>query len=174
MPSTYTLIKGETLASSAASYTFSAIPSTYTDLVLRGSSRSSAANVRSDFYVLPNSETTSSTLGSRTTLRGFNGTAGSSRASNTFPFSNIFDDNGDSSTASTFASWEFYLPSYAGSSDKVFSSFGASEDNATNTVIVGVTAQLYRSSSAISSLTVTSLSTFLSGSSFYLYGIKNS
>jgi hypothetical protein len=174
MPSTYTLISANTLGSSAASVAFSAIPSTYTDLVIRGSSRSSAANVRSDFYILPNSETTSSTLGSRTTLRGFNGAAASARAANTFPFSNIFDDNGSSSTSNTFASWEIYLPSYTGSANKTFSSFGASEDNATNTVIVGVTAQQYRSSSAISSLTVTSLSTFVAGSSFYLYGISKS
>ena len=174
MPSTYSLISSNTLSTSTASVSFTAIPSTYTDLMLRGSSRSSAANVRSDFYVLPNSETTASNLGSRITLRGFSGAAGSANSANTFPFSNIFDDNGDSSTASTFASWEIYLPSYAGSANKVFSSFGASETNSSTTVIVGVTAQLYRSSSAISSLTVTSLSTFLSGSSFYLYGIKNS
>jgi hypothetical protein len=42
MPSTYTLIKGETIGSSAASYTFTAIPSTFTDLVLRISVRSTS------------------------------------------------------------------------------------------------------------------------------------
>ena len=45
MPATYTLIASNTLSSSAASVTFSAIPATYTDLVLRWSSRTDNASV---------------------------------------------------------------------------------------------------------------------------------
>ena len=48
MPSTYTLISSNVLASSAASVTFSAIPSTYTDLVVRASIRSDATSDADD------------------------------------------------------------------------------------------------------------------------------
>ena len=51
MATTYTLITSQTLASSAASVTFSSIPSTYTDLVLRVSARTDNAAVSDGFYV---------------------------------------------------------------------------------------------------------------------------
>jgi hypothetical protein len=45
MANTYTLIASNTLGASAASVTFSAIPSTYTDLVVRYSAASCDAAV---------------------------------------------------------------------------------------------------------------------------------
>lgn len=176
MPSTYELIKGETLTTTAASYTFTAIPSTFTDLALRISARNNVSgSVRTDFYILPNSETTSSTLGSYTALYGIAGTAGSGRSSNTFPFANIFDLNQAGATANTFSSVEVYIPSYTASQNKPLSTYGASENNTTNEPLIGLTAQLFRSTSAISQLSVVSPSgSFVSGSSFYLYGIKKS
>ena len=51
MPATYTLIASNTLSSAAASVTFSAIPATYTDLVLRYSARSDGASV-DDYFSL--------------------------------------------------------------------------------------------------------------------------
>jgi hypothetical protein len=172
---TYSLIEAKTLTSSAASVTFSAIPATYTDLAIRISARNTVSgSVRSDFYILPNSETTSSTLGSYTAFYGIAGTSGSGRSSNTFPFANVFDLNLAGATANTFSSVEIYIPSYTAAQNKPVSNFGASENNTANDPLIGATAQLFRSTSAITQLSIVSPSgSFVSDSSFYLYGISN-
>ena len=78
MASTYTPIATTTFGSSATSYTFSAIPSTYTDLVLVCYiQNSSSANT----YVRFNGD--SSSIYSRTQLAGNGTSATSGRASNT-------------------------------------------------------------------------------------------
>ena len=56
MPNTYELIKGETLTGSAASYTFSAIPSTFSDLVLKVSARTDV-NANDQIILQINSDT---------------------------------------------------------------------------------------------------------------------
>jgi hypothetical protein len=50
MANTYTLIESQVLGSSAASVTFSAIPATYTDLVLKFSSRNDDTGVTETVY----------------------------------------------------------------------------------------------------------------------------
>lgn len=168
MASTYVLISSNTLSSSAASVTFSSIPSTYTDLVLRGSIRSTTAI---DGQLTFNG--TGGTVYSRTYLRGDGSTAGSARNSSTSQVT--LDDiyrNG-SSTTNTFASFEIYMPSYLASQNKPISYDGADETNGTSAYRYAI-AGLFRDTTAISSLTLTFTTAAVSGSSFYLYGIKNS
>jgi len=173
MPSTYTLIKGETLASSAASYTFTAIPSTFTDLVLRMSIRTGAATNFSAIYIEYNGDSTN-TFGSNTWLEGNGASASSSRYSNITGFDPSTSVNASTTTASTFSNVELYLPSYTASQNKPFSFFNAMENNST-TGYLKTHAGLYRTNSAISQIKVqTQANTFVTGSSFYLYGIKNS
>jgi hypothetical protein len=174
MPSTYTLIKGETLTSSAASYTFSAIPSTFTDLVVRVSSRSDYAGNADYANLTINSDTSS--IYSNTALRG-NGTAAASyNEANVSPSTANYNtrQNADTSTSNTFSSLEIYIPSYTASQNKAFSQFGAQENNNTTAELWPI-ASLYRSTTAISSLKLQPIfgTNFLSGSSFYLYGVKN-
>jgi hypothetical protein len=78
MPSTYTPIATTTLGTAAASYTFSSIPSTYTDLVLIVNG--SAASTAFDAYIRFNSD--SGTNYSITTLSGTGTAAQSARESN--------------------------------------------------------------------------------------------
>ena len=173
MANTYTLISSNVLSSSAASVTFSAIPATYTDLVVRCSVRSARS---ANFYSLKliiNGTTTS--VYSRTYLNDGGGTPLSGRSAATTQSLTYESINADTSTASTFANVEYYIPNYTSSSNKPTSYFGAGETNAS---VASLTAQanLVQIASAITSLEFSfpDASNIVSGSSFYLYGIKNS
>lgn len=172
MANTYTLISSNVLTSSAASVTFSAIPSTYTDLVLRTSTRSDAGGTQFDLILEFNGD--SSSLYSFTQLRGTGSAAQSFRSSNNTKIVAAVQ-NGANSTFNTFTTSEIYIPSYTASQNKPVSAFGAQEDNSTDAMI-RVAAGLYRSTTAINSIKFYNDPTynFVSGSSFYLYGIKNS
>jgi hypothetical protein len=170
MPSTYTLISSNVLGSSAASVTFSAIPATYTDLVLRISARNTTTSEDIDLTI--NGDT--STLYSRTYLLG-NGTGTGSFRNSGQP--RISLDNSvvpSSYTASTFSNLEIYIPSYTATQNRPISSISVTENNATLARIVA-TAGLYLSTTAITQVQLATTSgNFDTGSSFYLYGIKNS
>jgi hypothetical protein len=113
---------------------------------------------------------------SRTNLRGngseplsFNSSGGS----------NLVIVNGasaDLSTTNTFSNVEIYIPSYAAAQNKPFSSFAAEENNVSTPAYVQVQANLWSNTSAINEIKIFNQSsyTYVSGSSFYLYGIKNS
>jgi hypothetical protein len=167
MPATYTLIASNTLSSAAASVTFSSIPGTYTDLVLRASIRATTGTNPTSYWYA-NGDT--SALYSNTNLSGNGATAASGRNSSDTAWG-YWTVDGSSATANTFASIELYIPSYTASQSKTAASFYAQENNQI-TAYLGVVAGLYRSNTAITSLTMTN-PTFDVGSSFFLYGIKN-
>lgn len=168
MAATYTLISSNTLSTSAASVTFSSIPATYTDLVLKVTARLDSGSY-GNMDIKPNN---SSTNDSTTRLYVENGTVYSDRYTNGY---NIISLSGSSATANTFGSIELYIPNYAGSTYKPMSNFGAAENNSSTTYKMGVNALLWSDTTAISSLVITGDGyNFVSGSSFYLYGIKNS
>jgi hypothetical protein len=170
MAATYIPIASTTLATTAASVTFSSIPATYTDLVLRISVRMSVSgpdnvNVKINSFI--NSH-------SYTHFYASNGSAASSRATGVgfFRLNNILP--GTESTANTFGSGECYFPSYAGSANKTMGHFGAGESNSTTIPYITATAGLLSQTAAITSLTITPAGgNFVSDSSFHLYGILN-
>ena len=169
---TYTLISSTTLSSTSASVVFSSIPSTYTDLAIRASVRSdSAGTTVHDFTYRINGLTTS--IYSKTQVTGNGSAAQSYRQTTTrFIFENMLD--GASATTNTFSNLEIYIPSYAAAYNKQIPHFGVSENNATLSGINAM-AGYYIDSTAISQLEFyTSGYNFVSGSTFYLYGIKNS
>ena len=173
MPVTYNLIASNTLTTSAASVTFSAIPGTYTDLVLKASIRSARS---ANFYSLKliiNGTTTS--VYSRTYLNDGGGTPLSGRNSASTEIFTYESINANTSTSNTFANVEFYLPNYTSSSNKPNSYFGTAETNAT-VASMSVQANLVQITSAITSLEFSfpDASNLMSGSSFFLYGIKSS
>ena len=177
MPATYTLINSNVLTSSAASVTFSSIPATYTDLVLRISARTDAGVNNDNFRITFNSDSGSNY--SITRITGNGSTAVSNRLSNqTAGRAGAID--GGTATASTFGSVEMYIPSYLVSANKPYSSTAASEQNATAAQIDAI-AGLWRNTAAITSITIESNNLnvptdgyIVSGSSFYLYGISSS
>ena len=170
MPSTYTLISSNVLSSSAASITFSAIPSTYTDLVVRWSARSDTTN--NLMKISFNSD--SATNYSDVMLLVFSGSPASASNSNGNYLTGASGMDTTAETASTFSSTELYIPSYTASQNKPMSYTTAREDNS-STVYLRAHAHLWRNTAAITSIALApNTGNLVSGSSFYLYGIKNS
>jgi hypothetical protein len=175
MANTYTLIASNTLSSSAASVTFSSIPATYTDLVLKMSARASGSGSLAGLAIKFNGSTTS--IYSNTNLFAYSSSGTSDRTTNAASIpamDNITDGGG---TANTFSSNELYIPNYTASANKPTSLSSVVEKNtATNFEwLVYNGAGLFRDTAAISSIALTTnAGSFVSGSSFFLYGIKNS
>lgn len=173
MANTYTLIQAQTLASAAATVTFSSIPATYTDLVLRVSARSN--RVATTEYVTFTLNASASGY-SETDLNG-NGTAASSSRGTAGAAAFLGIIPAASNTASTFANGEIYIPSYTASQNKQIGTFDVSEGNSASTgVWIQTFANLWSNTAAITSIALTPQSggSFVTDSSFYLYGIKNS
>ncbi len=172
MANTYTLIASNTLSTTAASVTFSSIPATYTDLVLKFLVRSDESGATRSNIIMKINGTTANY--SYTRLIGNGSTASSSRVSSGAEF-DLGDISGAAGTSNTFTSGELYIPSYTASQNKPISSFLAQENNTTSAFIRPY-ANLWSNTSAITSLafTVNGGFNFVTGSTFWLYGIKNS
>ena len=169
MPSTYQLISSNVLASSAASVTFSAIPSTYTDLVVRWSGRGDGATTYNITF-----NGTGGTSYSHTRITGSGSAVSSGRGTSAAFIAYVASLEDSTYTANTFDSNEIYVPNYAGSASKPTGGGGTMENNATGS-FMNATAGLFSSTAAITSLTIAAASgNLVSGSSFYLYGISKS
>jgi len=181
MANTYTLISSNVLTSSAASVTFSSIPSTYTDLVLKCSVRSTRTGVSFAPFLLWTNNASSSDY-SFTRLSGNGASATSARQSPASSYqqweiasaATNTAVNAGSSTSNTFTSIEAYFPSYAGSTSKPGSLSIAAETNATTAYLHNI-ALLKTGTTAISSIGLETITDeWAVGSSFFLYGVKNS
>jgi len=173
MANTYTLIASNTLSAPAATVTFSGIPNTYTDLLLKYSARGDNGGISYDAAYLRFNGVTSSSY-SNSNLFVNNATVYSNLGTGT-TIEGLMDTNGSTSTANTFSNTEIYIPYYLSTTLKPTSRIGAVETNASSTYL-GIQAGLFNNSSAITSLLlgIVYSSNFVAGSSFYLYGIKNS
>lgn len=173
MANTYDLIASNVLTSSTATVTFSSIPATYTDLILRSSVRSTHASNYDALMVSINGTTANNTY---TWILGTGSVAAVGRDQYGDARAYLGAVNGSTSTSNTFASSEWYLPSYRNSINKPSSVFFAFENNiSSGDVYVGANANLYSNTTAITSLTAKGYSGNLAaGSSFYLFGIKKS
>ena len=170
MATTYEKIATVTVGSGGAStIEFTSIPSIYTDIVLKVSTRDSFSSNYANMIIKINGVTTSQ---SNRALLGI-GSGTPTSFSDTPLYAQI--DNAANSTASTFSNAEIYIPNYASSSAyKSVSIDGVTENNATAAAATLV-AGLYASNTAVSSITLAPNSgTFNQHSSATLYGIKNS
>ena len=173
MPSSRRLIANSTLTGTTASVTFSSIPSAFTDLVLKWSTRDNGdttyANITingvssanySRIYIEATGTSVASGIGQNLTTAVVSGAS----------------TKGLSWTANTFSSGELYIPNYTSTVNKQFSIYTVAENNATGVGnnLIDPHASLFQSSSAISSITFAGNGNFEAGSSFYLYGIVNS
>lgn len=171
MPGSRFLIASNTLTTSAASVTFSSIPDIYTDLALRYSVRGNITGTDSLQTGIQFNGTTSGY--SHTYLYG-NGTTTASGSATSQSSLEAVQEDSTGNTANIFASCEIYIPNYTSSTNKPVGRFGASEQNGT-TAYISVHAGLSNVTSAITSITIkTNANDFIAGSSFFLYGIKNS
>ena len=165
---TYTLLSSNVLTTTAASVTFSSIPATYTDLIIRMSTRDDRVDTQNPINMTLNNNT--SAVYSLTRLGG-NGTSVSSASSFNQTSAQIYYENSTNSTSNTFTSSEFYIPNYAAFAQKPLSAVTATERNLTE-AFIHANAILFNDTTAISSFTLTPVSAnFVAGSSFYLYGV---
>jgi len=152
--------------SGAANIDFTSIPATYTDLLLKVSSRSTFGATYYDVDFSFNGSTASMT---RRFLYGDGTGAFSASASN----SRFTWSNAPTSTSSIFSSAEIYIPNYAGSANKSVSSDTVVETNATTGNLLAFVAGLWSNTAAINQITLTPTSgTFVQYSTASLYGIK--
>ena len=162
--STYTPIATTTLASPATSYTFSSIPSTYTDLVLIGNTIVSSGT-QYEFSVQFNGDT--GTNYSNTYLGGTGVVAFSGRATN----STIIDSgylNANSGNPNTRI---LNIMNYSNTTtNKTVISRGSGENGGQ---VIGY-ANLWRNTAAINSIKIFSISglTYATGTTLTLYGIQ--
>jgi hypothetical protein len=164
MPATYEPIATTTLGSAANSFTFSSIPSTYTDLKLIVVARVNVTN-STGLFVRFNSDTASNY--SQTTLYGTGTGTGSSRFTNS---SNGIFINGDSLSTTHPAGMYMDIFSYAGSTNKTSLVFSPIDKNGSGVVEVDV--GLWRNTAAINSINVRMFSGDLAaGTTATLYGI---
>lgn len=157
---TYTLINSTTLSSNQSSITFSSIPSTFTDLILVTNGKMSAGSALNNKMTF-NSDT--ATNYSRTYVYGDGSSAFSGRDSSQ-------DNLG-------FIYWSSTNPSTTIIQIMDYSNTTTYKTALARTSESGVAAAyvgLWRSTSAITSITITRGSTndFASGSTFKLYGIE--
>jgi hypothetical protein len=168
MPTTYKAIATVTVGSGgAANITFSSIPATYTDLVVKVSTRDSRTS--NQYGSLDVTFNGSPTYSGRI-LYADGSTVGSTTATTNWLYGNT-----SISTSNTFSNCEMYIPNYTSSNNKSISSDVAVEHNASSSNSLDLIAGLATLTSAITSITITPSSGTLSQySTATLYGIKNS
>ena len=168
---TFVLISSVTVgAGGAANITFSSIPSTYTDLLLRLSIRGVDSAINCNPRINFNSDT-----GSNYVRKGLQGN-GSSVGTNQGTDAAIYyvEGTGSTATANTFSSVDLYIPNYAGSTYKSVSTDGTMENNAT-TSYMDFVAYIWNNTSAINTISIgNGGNNFVQYTTAYLYGIKNS
>jgi hypothetical protein len=164
MADTFVKIASVTVGSGgASSMDFTSIPSTYTDLVLKTSSRTSGSG---NVFLTIAFNGSSSNFSYRQVFGN-----GSSAASNSGSIGYGVLIDGSSDTASTFSNGEVYIPNYSGSTNKSLSTDAIQENNGT-LAYMALVATLWSSTSAINQITLTpSSGTLQQYSTATLYGI---
>ena len=157
----YTLISEQVLSAPASSITFSSIPQTYTDLVLECTVGQTPATTPNAGYMTFNSDT--GTNYSRTSVNGNGSTAASNRTTSQTNIDPLV-------TTNTFAAHTIQMLSY--SNTNVYKTILVRYSDAPSNA--GAQAGLWRSTAAISSLTLTlgASQSFAAGSTFRLYGVR--
>ena len=164
---TYELIEAKTLSSNQSSLQFTSIPNTFTDLLFLVSTRSTRTTW-GDMVMRFNGGDSSTHRGRRAWGVG----TASSDGSDSSEWTNI---TGNNQTANIFSNIQYYVPNYLSSTEKVWYLENSSESNASegfNTFATGK----WSGTTAITTVTFAEVSghALLAGSTFYMYGIKNS
>jgi surface antigen len=170
MPTTFIKIASVTVGSGgAASMSFSSIPSTYTDLVLKISARGDYAALGSSYKLSFNGSNSSFSV------RALEG-AGSGTPSSFTQTQYVGSAVGSTATANTFNNGEIYIPNYTSTANvKSFSVDAVSENNGTEAYADLIAGLWSATPAAITSLALTPTSgNFTQYSTAVLYGIKNS
>jgi hypothetical protein len=164
MANTFFLINQKTLDSAQAAVEFTDIPQTYSDLVAIVSGRSNQNGTNRGFVVSANNNNPTGAM-----------TLGDENAS---LYTGVYTGcylAGSDTTANLFAATEFNVYDYTNSTRSKNIYFRTVNPNpSTSAYGAAYTAAYYASNTPITSMKFTiTLGNFVAGSSFYLYGIKN-
>lgn len=170
MPNTFALIKSATVGSggSTTNIEFTNIPQTYTDLCVKLTGRGTG----NTWYQAGKIEFNGVTTGySYRTFIAVGGAPESGSGSGSW-----FPVVAATATANVFSNIAFYIPNYAGSTNKTFSLDAVTENRvSTYPTAMGFTANLWANTAAITSIKLSLITdTLVQYSTAYLYGIKNS
>ena len=169
MANTFVKIATVSLGSAAATISFTSIPGTYTDLLIMGSLRNSAADTNTDTVLTFNSNTANYSA-RRLAGNGSSASSDTQGATNGYYFA--LTGEGTNWTASTFSNGSIYIPNYTSSNNKSISTDAVAENNGT-AASAQLAAGLWSNSAAITSITLTSGNgNFVQYSTATLYGIK--
>jgi hypothetical protein len=173
MPNTFTLINAVTVGSGgASSIDFSSIPSTYTDLAIYLSGRTTS-NAGQNWSVTRGTFNGSS---SNWSYRGLYGDGSSASSSSNASSSEFGSGNSSLTTANSFGSIFIYIPNYNSSNNKSVSVDFVTETNAT-TALSGLIANLWSNTAAITSIGLpmnAAYGLWAQYTTAYLYGIVSS
>jgi hypothetical protein len=164
MANTFFLIKQETLVSAQAAVEFTDIPQTYTDLVAIVSGRSNQNGTNRGFVVSTNNNNPTGAM-----------TLGDENAS---LYTGVYTGcylAGSDTDGNLFSATEFNVYDYTNSTRSKNIYFRTANPNPSVSAYgTAYTAAYYSSNSPITSMKFTiTLGSFVAGSSFYLYAIKN-
>jgi hypothetical protein len=161
MPQTYTPIATYTATANVSTFTFSSIPSTYTDLIISASLKNNTG-AGYNLFIRFNGDTGSNY--STTELWGTGSAAGSSRTTNAVYAQLMRNDN------SNFSGSTVSIQNY---SNTTTNKTGISRTSSTNSPSVFLS--LWRSTAAINSITFLqeSPANIVAGSTLTLYGVKS-
>ena len=172
MAITYKTIATTTVGSGGATnIEFTSIPGTYTDLLIKGSTRLNGGDTGIQLVLRFNGNTQNY---SRRLIYG-NGAAAESFSGSSETYLRIAFAEESTRTANTFNNFELYIPNYTSSNNKSTSSDSVTENNAT-TAYASLHAGLWSNTSAITSISIFDISgtqaNFVQHSTATLYGIK--
>jgi hypothetical protein len=157
-----------TAPSAVSNYTFTSIPSTYTDLICVISTRDTTSAALGSLFAGFNGDT-SATNYSYTTLIGNGSTASSSRATNQ-PVMVLGQQPAALATAGIFGVSIHHIQNYSNTS--TYKTVLSRSNSATNSSgEVNLYVNLWRSTAAINSFIIGSNTAFAAGSTFSLYGV---
>lgn len=175
MPATYKLIAESVLGSDTSTITFDNIPDTYNDLILLISARGTGATSSRTLQLNFNNNTNANTY-SGVALAATGSSI--STATQLGTFMSLGAIPAASMTANTFGNTEIYIPNYkSGTVNKqVNAKIVAPTVHSSTALFTRLISGLFNNTTAITriDLALSGSASFVTNSSFSLYGIKNS
>jgi hypothetical protein len=165
MATTYELITSQTVASATTPVTFSSIPQTYKDLVLKASLKAGGASA-TQIDMTINGGTSNMYYAD---VQAINATL-----YKTYGNSTMGAVTGTDAVSQVFSPIDLYFSNYSSTVMGKTIRFIYRAEYASTTAYIGDNAVLFNSNTAISSFTINLSGNIQAGSKFYLYGIKNS
>jgi hypothetical protein len=175
MANTYFNIAKQVLATAASSVTFSGIPQTFDDLIVRISAHSTDSNTVDNLVIRWNNDSGNNYVS--IAMVGFDVTTQTTTLTNNTTYIQDIQLPTNSVNANYFGSTEMYMPKYTATGEKQVRIFNASDvaANTSNSTRLTEMASYYKGTAAITSVSFASANgaNLSANSGFWLYGIKN-